>query len=346
MKKSFILIIVIFTQIIFSCPFVSAQGNAELELHSLVDTVYPGDEFAVEIILKNPGQQKVISVRTWLEYNQAELEGLKIDTEDSLFTLSAPGEDQISQEEGQVKIGRSNISGGVSDAEVKIATVHFRVKNAQTNKIIIKPYDYQVTELGHTSVNIIEQGFPVNILSEEPEDIQITFPGATGTGSINPLDANDLASDIGGSDQLPAVNLIRPTNLKVNTGFGYAELKWDMAINPERFGYNVYYGRTSGQYTRRRTVGNVDRYRIDGLNNGEIYYFAITAYDQHQRESDYSDEVGVIINQPLSSTAPFASVLQATFGKIPMHPQNGPLVGWLIFSAAGLSGTILFKRKK
>jgi hypothetical protein len=111
-------------------------------------------------------------------------------------------------------------------------------------------------------------------------------------------------------------------------------------------GFNIYYGKTSGQYTRRRSVGEVASYRLDGLMNNETYYFAVTAYDQFNRESDYSNEVGIIVNQPLSSTSPFAGLLQQLAARIPAQPQNGPLVGWLVFSAIGLSATILFGRRK
>ena len=140
--------------------------------------------------------------------------------------------------------------------------------------------------------------------------------------------------------------LTRPMNLRVNTGSGYAELKWDMAKEDERAGYYLYYGKTSGQYTRQRNIGDVGRYKLDGLNNNETYYFAISAYDALNRETDYSDEVGVIINQPLSTTSPFEEMLEGLLARIPAQPQNGPLTWWILFSAFGLSGVVLFRTKK
>jgi len=141
-------------------------------------------------------------------------------------------------------------------------------------------------------------------------------------------------------------NLQRPQNLRVNTGPGYVDLKWDFSDEPDLVGYNIYYGKTSGMYTRRRTVGRVNQYRLDGLHNGEVYYFAVTAYDSQFRESDYSDEVAIIINEPLSSTSPFDEILASLLARIPLQPQNGPLVGWLAFSALGLGGTLAFRKKK
>lgn len=319
------------------------QADAELEFVPSVTEARFGDEFDVDVMLKNPGQQNVISVRAWLEYNPDVLEGVGINTEGTSFTLSAPGETEVSQNEGLIKIGRSNISGGFTGAESKVATVRFRVKTPYHLIALIEPHNYQVTELGHTSVNIVDQGFPINILSEEPDPAEINLnPGAAPYGEQEQVETevNVEATGFG------YANLERPQNLRVMTGPGYADLRWDLSTEPELAGYNVYYGRTSGMYTRRRSVGRVNQFRISGLNNNEVYYFAVTAYDSQNRESDYSDEVAVIINEPLSSTSPFEEFVQALLAKIPMQPQNGPLVGWLAFSAMGLGGTLAFRKKR
>lgn len=344
MKKLFTLAAAIaFTAITLNLSWVQAQsGDVELEFKPSTLSANVGDEVTVDIMLKNPSQQNVISVRTWLEFNPNHLEGVSVNTSGTEFTLSAPGEDEASNEEGRIKIGRSNISGGVSDSEVKIATVTFKVKTSSGVTTVIKANDYQVTELGHTSVNIIEQGFPVNVLSGAPDDITLTLNGGPGAAPSTGITLPEVP--IGGPTA--PVNLLRPTGLKVNTGSGYADLQWDQALDPNRVGYNVYYGKISGQYTRRRTIENLNFARIDNLTNGEAYFFAITAYDQFNRESDYSDEVGIIINQPLSSTSPFAGVLQGILGQLPAQPQNGPLAWWLVLSAIGLSGTLLFRSKK
>jgi hypothetical protein len=204
---------------------------------------------------------------------------------------------------------------------------------------VISFHDYQVNELGYTSVNIIDDGFPINILSEEPDEILIQLNDGASSSSENNL----ILADIGGAGM---ANLLRPQNLRINTGMGYVDLRWDMGLESDLSGYNIYYGKTSGQYTRRRTVGNVNEYRLDGLNNNEAYYFAITAYDTLNRESDYSNEVAVIVGQPLSSTAPFEELLNSLLGQIPFQPQNGPITWWLLISAAGLSWVIVIRKKR
>lgn len=340
MKRKISIIIALTILFFVGSSLVSAQQNdATLEFKSSVTQANVGDEFDVEVVVKNPGVQSIISVRSWLSYDVNALEGVSVNTQGSPFTLSAPGEDEFDTE-GHAKIGRSNISGGFQDLEGMVATVRFKVKTAGPMTTVISPYDYQVTELGHVSVNIIDQGFPVNILSEEPEEVKIELnPGATVPIDEPPV----IIPDIGGGG---FANLVRPQNLKADTGPGYVDLKWDLSDEAELIGYNIYYGKTSGQYTRLRTVGKINRYRIDGLINGEAYYFAITAYDQLNRESDYSDEVGIIINQPLSSTSPFEDILAMMLAKLPTQPQNGPLLGWLVFSATGLGGALMFRKKR
>lgn len=354
MKKILNKIIVV-TLLLTGYTWAFAQGDAELILKPSSTNPSQGEEFSVDIVLENPDFQKVISVRSWLDYDPMMLEVLNIETDDSPFTLSAPGEDNVSVSEGRVKIGRSNITGGMIDAESTVATVKFKVLAQYASSTTIDFYDYQVSELGHTSVNIIDGGFPLNILSKAPEGIQlqlnpggVSAPTATPdpvvTPTPTPLSTPTPQPEVGGGF---SVDLARPMNLKVNTGAGgYVDLKWEAELDSNRTGFNIYYGQTSGQYSRRRSVGNVGSYRINGLNSNETYYFAVTAYDSLNRESDYSNEAGIIIGEPLSSTNPFEGLINRVMAQIPQQPQSGPLVGWLGFSAVGLSATMVFGRKK
>jgi len=349
MKKTFITTLFLIALAVAGYTLVSAQGDAELELQSSATQADSGDEFTVDVVLKNPDAESVISVRSWLEYDATALEADSIDTSSSLFTLSAPGEDEVSSEEDHIKIGRSNISGGVTDTETTVATITFKVlaTSAQTSEISF--YDYQVSELGHTSVNIIESGFPVNILSEEPESIKISLnPGATTTTTTTTPVTTTTATDtgVGGGTVTISATLLPPDDLTANTGSGYIDLEWDAPEDSERSGFNIYYGKVSGQYSRRRNIGEYDNYRLDGLTDDETYYLAVTAYDLYNQESEYSNEVGIIVNEPLSSTHPFTSLVSTALAAIPTQPQNGPLAGWLILSAAGLGSAIVYRKRK
>lgn len=349
MNSTFLKTLVIASLLLGGARSALAEGDAELLLKPSVAQASKGQEFTVDVVLKNPSAQNVISVRSWLSFDPMVLEGVAIDTSASLFNLAAPGEDTISAAEGKVKIGRSNISGGVTDAETKVATVQFRVKAAYAGKTTLSFHDYQVSELGHTSVNIIDQGFPLNILGRAPDKLVMDLNPGGATVPTTPVPTvvpTTPVTDTGIGGPGYATDLARPTNLMANTGSGYIDLQWVAPVDSARVGFNIYYGQSSGLYTRRRTVGNLNAFRLDGLTSNQAYYVAVTAFDQLNRESDYSNEVGIIVNQPLSSTAPFATAFDQNYRNIPQQPQNGPLVGWLAFSAAGLSAAILFGRKR
>jgi fibronectin type 3 domain-containing protein len=74
-----------------------------------------------------------------------------------------------------------------------------------------------------------------------------------------------------------------------------AFLDWDAVNDPSIRGYRVYYGTERGAYLQHRgqgiNTGNVTTYTVTGLASGRRYYFAVTAYDASNNESDYSNEV-------------------------------------------------------
>ena len=68
-------------------------------------------------------------------------------------------------------------------------------------------------------------------------------------------------------------------------------LAWDSNPEPDVSGYKVYYGEQSRNYTYYMDVGNFNICVISGLTPGRTYHFAVTAYDIHGNESDFSEEL-------------------------------------------------------
>jgi hypothetical protein len=66
-------------------------------------------------------------------------------------------------------------------------------------------------------------------------------------------------------------------------------LAWDPNPENDIAGYNVYYGRTSGDYLRVETVAT-SRATIT-VKGSKTIYFAVTAFNADGLESDFSDEV-------------------------------------------------------
>src|SRR2546422_1973187 len=72
-------------------------------------------------------------------------------------------------------------------------------------------------------------------------------------------------------------------------------LAWDANTDPDLAGYKLYYGLSSGSYQLSVDVGNQTSYTLSGLLEGQIYYFAATAYNLSGSESGFSNEVSKAI---------------------------------------------------
>jgi hypothetical protein len=68
-------------------------------------------------------------------------------------------------------------------------------------------------------------------------------------------------------------------------------LAWDSNQENDIAGYILYYGMSSGNYTSNIDVGNINQYTLPALQDGVTYYFAVTAYNLDDYESDYSQEL-------------------------------------------------------
>ena len=68
-------------------------------------------------------------------------------------------------------------------------------------------------------------------------------------------------------------------------------LEWDSNTEPDLDGYKVYYGTTVGSYEFVVDVGIQTVYTVTGLDRGETYFFAATAYNIYSAESAYSSEI-------------------------------------------------------
>jgi len=73
-------------------------------------------------------------------------------------------------------------------------------------------------------------------------------------------------------------------------------VSWIANTEPDLAGYIIYYGETQpGVYSVILDVGNVTSRDISGLTIGATYYFAVTAYDSNNNESEKSVEYAFLI---------------------------------------------------
>lgn len=68
-------------------------------------------------------------------------------------------------------------------------------------------------------------------------------------------------------------------------------LAWDPSTGPSVNRYDVYYGVASGAYTNHVEVTNQLTATVSNLALNTVYFFAATAKDTNDLESDFSSEV-------------------------------------------------------
>lgn len=108
-------------------------------------------------------------------------------------------------------------------------------------------------------------------------------------------------------------------NVKATAGDGSVTLTWNVATdNVGVKGYKVYYGTSAltpdseGYALGPVDVGKKINYTVTGLNNGSIYYFAVTSYDEADNESvNYSIEVSATPMHGAASDSQAPKVVKA-----------------------------------
>jgi hypothetical protein len=92
-------------------------------------------------------------------------------------------------------------------------------------------------------------------------------------------------------------------------------LVWGTKAHSNLAGYHVYYGTCSGIYTSRVDVGKVNSIIISNLEEDQIYYFSVTAYDYKGVDGRFSEEV---VYDPVL-IEPADSLYRVRIGKIEDH---------------------------
>jgi len=79
-------------------------------------------------------------------------------------------------------------------------------------------------------------------------------------------------------------------------------VSWLPNSEPDLAGYRIYWGTASGDYDNVVDVELQTEWVLNNLLEGVKYYSAVTAYDKAGNESDYSDEVSLIVIETTSDS--------------------------------------------
>ncbi len=140
---------------------IAKAEEVKKEVKMTFETEEKDGQIEVSIYLENTAKKAITSVQTWLSFNPELIEGLKMKTSDSAFTLPAPYKNGFDNESGLMMLGRSN-PDVITDTKIFVAVATFKVKTEGV--AVVDIYDYREDLTGHTSVNTLVDGEPYNIL--------------------------------------------------------------------------------------------------------------------------------------------------------------------------------------
>jgi uncharacterized repeat protein (TIGR02543 family) len=118
-------------------------------------------------------------------------------------------------------------------------------------------------------------------------------------------------------------------------------LAWDAATDPALAGYKVYFGTQTGQYSHYVDASTSTAIVIPDLTEGQIYYFAATAYDASGIESSYSNEVSYSVPASLCTYAisPASQTFSSSGGTISITVSTQAGCSWAANSNAWMTIT-------
>jgi hypothetical protein len=289
-------------------------------------------ELQVEVAVRNPSGLPIQAVQSFLEYDPFTVEVTDMRTGDA-FPLIAPGELEADVQKGLIKIGVSNVSGGVRDAEAIVARITMVVRR-ESEMAFLRFHDWSLLGHGHTRVNVVEDGEPQNVLMVRPRDLALIFgeapPPYVPQLEVQPLQGRPTPPVIEvpppveptvplpvsppAPVPLPPFGSLQPQGLRLTTVGDAVYALFDLLGDSRVAGYNLYYGAVSGRYLNRRTLPLVRSSVIRGLPVGTRLYFAVTAYSADGEESEFSFEAAVTVGDPSSSTSPLIIEGEAGLG--------------------------------
>lgn len=297
-----------------------------------------GDPLDMDLIIHNPAGKPVERFRAWIAFDPSVVEGEKIDIS-KFFPTPMPGETDFSTADGYIKVSGSADTAQTA-ATIIVAHIRMHVLKSSLSSSPVTFYDASGSATSHTGVFVKNGSDETNICSTTLGTLSIQLTGTTPpTGGAMSTASSMQTTTSGATMSAPAQNtafsLLQVQNLKLTTDGSSVFLAWDKLPSSELVGYNLYYGTISGKYIQKRSVDkNTTNITIRALPTGTTYYFAIRGVNAQYQETDFSQEAGISVGDPATSTAPLTASVKD------MSPST-PKTGGTISGDTGSPSTIL-----
>ncbi len=317
-----------------------------------------GDILDIDLVINNPDKKDINRFRAWVAYDPTVLEGMDFAVSSS-FPIPTPGEGGFLASEGTLKL--SGTAERSIDAErIPAARVRF--------KVLADGYDgtpltfIEATGNSDSKTGAFEADNDVeqNVLSSTLGSLYVRLAGGAATSQSSSVQTSVAASVVSASSNTAAggasstaastvFTLLQVQGLRVTTEGSSVYLAWDALPSSELVGYNVYYGTDSGQYIQRRGVDkNATSMTIRALPIGTTYYFAIRGVNGANEETVFSQEVGISVGNPRTSTAPLTGSITktpGTDGQVAGETGLSSTLVMLITFSAAIGTIIAFRRQ-
>jgi hypothetical protein len=227
--------------------------------------------------LINPTNQKISSVQSWLTFDEKFLKWIDIDTWKSPFNFWLPWETNFDW--NLVKIWRASLTPETTTKnKIFIANITFEKKIQERTEINF--YNYQIWEKWNVLIQVLDNWVPVNTISKKPFWVVI-------------WEKKFLQKINDNSNYYAWKEPWRPKNVRIFTKENFVKLNWDLDVNVNF--YHIYYWKISWKYINRKKIWKFNSYKIRDLLKWERYYFALKAILNSWKETNYSNEVSVIV---------------------------------------------------
>lgn len=349
------------------------------------DTLKVGDTLDMDLLVKNPGNASIIRFRAWMGFDPTVFSGSLIEINPN-FAAPDAKETVFSPADGYIKAAASSPTGA-KGTSILAARITLKVMKAPVANTVISFYDATKKTDSHTAIIVKASDKEQNIATGAQSYLFVRLlagstaassaaassiaSGETQASSVSQASSESSAASVqsaasvssgsgaAASSQASVQNvafaLLQVQGVRVTTEGSSAFLAWNQLNAGNLLGYNVYYGTVSGKYIQRRSVDKANTtLTIRSLPTGTQYFFAVRGVDANNKESDFSQEVAVVIGNPSTSTSPLTGSVgdmgpggknPGTGGKVAgdTGPASTALLFIAISSVAGLA--LAFRRQ-